>query len=78
VEETEKADSVFSTSIASAYRLSKRKLTLSDLNNELLGLHHILQLKRRLLKLGHEGCSTSHGNELGGQDNPLNDPEECD
>jgi hypothetical protein len=44
----------FTTSIASAYRQSTHKFTLSDLNDELLGLDHLLQLKWRLQKLWQE------------------------
>jgi hypothetical protein len=63
VEESEKAASTFIASIASAYGLSTRKLTLSDLNNALSGLHNSLQLKWRLRKLWHEirdpACKTA-------------------
>jgi hypothetical protein len=45
IEEGEKAASTFTASIASAYRLSIRKLTLPV---ELPGLDHLLQLKQRL------------------------------
>jgi len=59
VEEGEKAAPAFIASIASANRLSTRKLTLSDLNNELSSL----QVKRRLWKLWHEtrdsACKTA-------------------
>jgi hypothetical protein len=40
--------------IASAYRLSTRILTLSDLINQLSGLDHLLHLKRRLRNWWHE------------------------
>jgi len=49
VAEAEKAASAFTTSVATAYKFSTCKLTLSDVNNELPGLDH-LQLKRRLRK----------------------------
>jgi len=42
VEEAGGAASAFTASINSAYRLSTHKLTLSDLNNELSGLDHLL------------------------------------
>jgi hypothetical protein len=54
VEEVKKAASAFTTSIVSVYRLSTRKLTLSDLNNELQGLDHLLHFNWRLRKLWHE------------------------
>jgi hypothetical protein len=41
-------------SIASAYRLLTRKVTLSELNNTLPELDRLLQLKRRLRKFWHE------------------------
>jgi hypothetical protein len=41
----------FTASIASAYRLSTRKVTLSDINTDLPGLDRLLKLKRRLRKL---------------------------
>jgi hypothetical protein len=63
VEEAEKAARIFTASIASAYSLSTRKLTLSDLNNALSDLDHFLQLKRRLRSLWHEirspACKTA-------------------
>jgi hypothetical protein len=42
IEEAEKAASNFTSSVTSAYRLSTRILTLSDLKNELPGLDHLL------------------------------------
>jgi hypothetical protein len=53
----------FAASVASAYRLSTRKVILSELNNELPELDRVLQLKRRLRKLWHEtrdpACKTA-------------------
>jgi hypothetical protein len=50
-------------SIASVYRLSACRLTLLELNKELLELDHLLQLKQRLRKLWHEtrdpACKTA-------------------
>jgi hypothetical protein len=43
----------FAASIASAYRLSTRKITLLELNNELPELDRFLHLKRGLRKLWH-------------------------
>jgi hypothetical protein len=50
-EEADKAACDFIASVASAYRLSTRKITLSDLNNDLPGLESLLKYKRRLRKL---------------------------
>jgi hypothetical protein len=44
----------FAATIASAYRLSTHKITLSELNEMLPELDHLLQLKHRLRKLWHE------------------------
>jgi hypothetical protein len=44
----------FAASTASAYRLSTRKITLSELNNELPELDRLLKFKWRLRKLWHE------------------------
>jgi hypothetical protein len=41
-EEAERAACNFAASVASAYRLSTRKITLSELNNELQGLDRLL------------------------------------
>jgi hypothetical protein len=49
-EEADKADRNFTASVASAYRLSTNKHTLSDLNKELPGLKS-LKHKRKLRKL---------------------------
>jgi hypothetical protein len=49
--EADKAASDFAASVASAYRLSTCKVTLSDINNDLPGLDHLLELKQRLRKL---------------------------
>jgi len=53
----------FAVSVATAYRLSTRKITLSELNNQLPELDRFLQLKRRLRKLWHEtrdpACETA-------------------
>jgi hypothetical protein len=49
--EADKAARDFSASVASAYRLSTSKITLSDLNNNLPGLDRLLRHKQRLRKL---------------------------
>jgi hypothetical protein len=54
VDEAQKAACNIEASIASAYQLSTRKITLSELNNELPKLDILLQLKHRLRKLWHE------------------------
>jgi len=54
VQEAEREASVFTASVASAYRLATHKLALSDLNNAPSGLDHFLQLKQRLRKLWHK------------------------
>jgi hypothetical protein len=41
----------FTASIASVYRLSARKVALSDVNTDLPGLDRLLKLKKRLRKL---------------------------
>jgi hypothetical protein len=48
--EADKAARDFTASIASAYRLSTSKITLSDLNKDLTGLESLLKHKRRLRK----------------------------
>jgi hypothetical protein len=62
-EEAEKVACNFTASIASACRLSTNKVTLSGLNNDLLGLYHSLKHKKRLRKLWHEtrdaACKTA-------------------
>jgi hypothetical protein len=61
--EADKAAREFAASIASAYRLSTSKITLSDLNSDLPGLVRVLKHKQRLRKLGHEtrdpACKTA-------------------
>jgi hypothetical protein len=52
--EAHKAAPDFTASIASAYRLSTRKVTLSDVNTDLPGLDWMLKLKKRLRKLWQE------------------------
>jgi hypothetical protein len=49
--EADKAARNFTASIASAYRLSTSKVTLSDMNNDLPGLDRLLKHKQRLRKL---------------------------
>jgi hypothetical protein len=52
--EADKAASNFTASIATEYRLSTSKVTLSDLNNnDLPGLESLLKYKRRLRKLAN-------------------------
>jgi hypothetical protein len=50
--EADKAARDFRTSVASAYRLSTNKVTLSDINNDLPGLDHLLKYKHS--QLGHK------------------------
>jgi hypothetical protein len=50
-EEADEADREFTAFIASAYRLSASKITLSDLNKELPGLEGLLKHKWKLKKL---------------------------
>jgi hypothetical protein len=61
--ETDKAASAFTASIASAYRLSTNKITLSDLNNDIPGLDRLLRYKKKMRKLWQEtrdpGCKTA-------------------
>jgi hypothetical protein len=52
--EADKAARNFTASIASAYRLSTSKVTLSDINNDIPGLVCLLKHKRRLKKLWQE------------------------
>jgi hypothetical protein len=63
IDAAERAACNFASSIASAYRLSTRKITLSKLNNELPELDLLLQLKRKLRKLCHKNvdpaCKTA-------------------
>jgi hypothetical protein len=53
----------FAASIASAYRLSTSKVTLSDLNSDAPALDRLIKHKRRLRKLWHEtrdsACKTA-------------------
>jgi hypothetical protein len=51
-DDAEKADCNSAASIASAYRLTTGKITLSELNNELPAIDRLLQLKQRLRNLG--------------------------
>jgi len=61
--EAEEAVSTFIASVASAYRLPTRKLTLSDPNSAPSDLDHFLHLKRRLRRLWQEtrdaACKTT-------------------
>jgi hypothetical protein len=50
-EQADKASRNFTASIASAYWLSTRKITLSNLNNDLPGLESLPKHKQRLKKL---------------------------
>jgi hypothetical protein len=52
--EADKAVRAFTASIASAYRLSTSKITLSELNNDLSGLDRLLKYKKRMRKLWQE------------------------
>jgi hypothetical protein len=49
--EADVAARAFTASIASAYRLSPRKITLTDLNSDLPGLDRLLKYKKRITKL---------------------------
>jgi hypothetical protein len=44
----------FTVSITSAYRLLASKISLSELNNDRLGLDQLLKFKKRLRKLYQE------------------------
>jgi hypothetical protein len=52
--EADKAERDFTSSIASAYRLSTSKITISELNHDLLGLDNFLIYKKRRRKLWQE------------------------
>jgi hypothetical protein len=52
--EADKAARDFTASVASAYRLSTSKHTLSDLNRDLPGLDKLLKYEQRLRKLWHK------------------------
>jgi hypothetical protein len=58
--EADKAAGAFTACIAPAYRLSTSKINLSELNNDLPGLHRLLKYKKRMSKLQQEtrdpGC----------------------
>jgi hypothetical protein len=62
VVEADKAACAFTASIASAYRLSTSKITVSELNNDLSGLDRLLKYRKRMRKLWQEtrdpGCKT--------------------
>jgi hypothetical protein len=49
--EADKTGCAFTASIASAYRLSTNKITVSELNNDLRGLDRLLKYKKRIRKL---------------------------
>jgi hypothetical protein len=51
--EADKVTRDFTASVASAYRLSTSKVTLSDISNDLPGLDRLLKHKQRLRKLWH-------------------------
>jgi hypothetical protein len=63
VVEADKEASDFTASVVSAYRVSTRKVTLSDINNDFPGLHHLLKHKQRLRKVWQESrdpaCKTA-------------------
>jgi hypothetical protein len=52
--EADKAARDFTATIASAYRQSTNKVTLSDINNDIPGLNRLLKHKHRLRKLWQE------------------------
>jgi hypothetical protein len=58
--EADNAARAFTASVASAYRLSTSKITLTDLNSDLPGLDRLLKYKKRMRKLWQEtrdpGC----------------------
>jgi hypothetical protein len=61
--EADKAARDFTASVASAYRLSTSKVTLSDINNDIPGLDRLLKHKRKVRKLWQEttdpACKTA-------------------
>jgi hypothetical protein len=61
--DADKAARAFAAIIASAYRLSTSKITLTDLNSDLPGLDRLLKYKRGMRKLWQEtrdpGCKTA-------------------
>jgi hypothetical protein len=61
--EADKAARTVTASIASAYRLSTSRITLTDLNSDLPGLDRLLKYKKRMRKLWQEtrdpGCKTA-------------------
>jgi hypothetical protein len=61
--EADKAARSFTASIASAYRLSTSKITLSELNSDPPGLDRLLKYKKRMRKLWQEtrdrGCKAA-------------------
>jgi hypothetical protein len=61
--EVDNAARAFKASIASAYKLSTSKITLSELNNDLPGLDRLIKYKKRMRKLWQEtrdpGCKTA-------------------
>jgi hypothetical protein len=61
--DADKAACDFAASIASAYRLSTRKITISDRNCDMPGIDRLLEHKKRLRKLWQEtqdpACKTA-------------------
>jgi hypothetical protein len=61
--EADKEARAFTASIASTYRLSTNKITLSGLNNDIPGLDRLLRNKKKMRKLWQEtrdpGCKTA-------------------
>jgi hypothetical protein len=61
--EADKATRDFTAYVASAYRLSTSKVTLSDIHNDIPGLDHFFKHKQRLRKLWQEtrdpACKTA-------------------
>jgi hypothetical protein len=61
--EADKAARAFTASVASAYRLSTSKITLSELNSDPPGLDRLLKYKKRMRKLWQEtrdrGCKVA-------------------
>jgi hypothetical protein len=57
--EADKAAHEFTASVASAYRLSTSKVTVSEVNTDLLVLDRLLKQKQRLRKLWQETRDTA-------------------
>jgi hypothetical protein len=68
--EADKAARAFTASIASAYRLSTNKITLSDLNNDVPGLDRLLRYKKNQETVArNQGSRMLNGSKLGLESN---------